>query len=80
MPETRTYDPSAGDPVGDAIRAALGETVRPREPGAQAPGEAKPAPRRPTITTIGSYTFTRVPPPAPAAEPDADDADATEDV
>lgn len=32
MAETRTYDPSAGDPISEAIRAALGEH-RPTEPG-----------------------------------------------
>jgi len=80
MPQSRTYDPSAGDPIGDAIRAALGEQVRPREPGkppAAADAPAPPSPPRPRIAAIGTYTFTSVPrptPPDPDAGDEADDA------
>lgn len=33
MPETRTYEPEDGDGLGKLVREALGETVRPFEPG-----------------------------------------------
>lgn len=68
MAETRTFDPSAGDPIADAIRAALGEPVRPRVPGEQQDAAAPaPQPKRPQVTTIGSFTF---------ASPDAPRRDA----
>lgn len=73
MAETRKYDPSAGDPIGDAIRAAMGEAVRPNTPGAKPDAASgKPAPKRPTITTIGGFTFA----PAPAPKTNIPDADA----
>lgn len=65
MAETRTYDPSAGDPISDAIRAALAGP-RPNEPGSRP--EPRPDAPAPTITTIGSYTFTKVPAPKPGPE------------
>lgn len=33
MPETRTYEPDDGDELGKLVRDALGESVRPFEPG-----------------------------------------------
>lgn len=69
MAETRKYDPSAGDPIGDAIRAAMGEQVRPNEPGAKPAVKSveapDPAPVKPA--TLGSFTFTRAPKPADEA-------------
>ncbi|SDL39606.1 hypothetical protein [Tessaracoccus oleiagri] len=35
MAETRTYDPSEGDDLAKLIREALGENVRPNEPGSR---------------------------------------------
>lgn len=60
MAETRKYQPST-NAVGDAIRAALGEGVRPVQPGEpQAPVSEKPAeqstPAAP-ITTVRTFTF-----------------------
>lgn len=84
MADTRKYEPTTGDPIGDAVRAALGETVRPNVPGGKpaASGDAAgsaSAPAKPTIATIGAYTFTAVPAPKPAPiahdEPD-DEPDA----
>lgn len=33
MAETRTYDPSEGDDLAKLVREALGDTIRPSEPG-----------------------------------------------
>lgn len=33
MPETRTFDPAEGDDLAKLVRDAIGETIRPREPG-----------------------------------------------
>nr|NLI51058.1 hypothetical protein [Propionibacterium sp.] len=82
MPETRTFDPEAPDPVAAAIRAALGDPVRPNQPGAPAAPRDRagadasasgPAGR--PVASLGSFTFVAVPPPPPttAADP-ADDA------
>lgn len=35
MPETRTFDPSEGDDLAKLVRDAIGERVRPNEPGAK---------------------------------------------
>lgn len=35
MAETRTYDPSEGDDLAQLVRQALGEQIRPTEPGAK---------------------------------------------
>ena len=59
MAETRKYQPST-NAVGDAIRAALGEGVRPVQPGDPHP---PPAHRRPPTTpaapttTVRTFTF-----------------------
>ncbi len=39
MPETRTFDPSEGDDLAKLVRDALGEHVRPTEPGSGAPSD-----------------------------------------
>lgn len=33
MAQTRTYDPSEGDDLAKLVRDALGENIRPTEPG-----------------------------------------------
>lgn len=60
MAETRKYQPSTSA-VGDAIRAALGEPVRPVEPGSkpvavQPEADSQPSPAQPTVTTK-TFTF-----------------------
>lgn len=35
MAETRTYDPSEGDDLAQLVRQALGEQIRPTEPGSK---------------------------------------------
>lgn len=76
MADTRKYEPTTGDPIGDAVRAALGETIRPNVPGSKPAASAgssgaASAPVTPTIATLGAYTFTAVP--APKSAPTTDD-------
>lgn len=60
MAETRKYQPST-NAVGDAIRAALGETVRPVQPGSKPAPASEPAAQTgqaatPAVTTR-TFTF-----------------------
>ena len=62
MAEIRTHDPSEGNPISQALRAAMGEPVRPVAPGAKTPprseaGEA-PASQAPPPTSWRSLSFT----------------------
>jgi len=71
MAETRKYTPTTGDPIGDAVRAALGETIRPNVPGSKpAASGGSAAVTKPTIAALGAYTFTAVPAPKPAPTTD----------
>lgn len=55
MAETRKYRP-ATSAVGDAIRAALGESVRPVAPGSRP--EPEPTPQQPAApVTLRTFTF-----------------------
>lgn len=74
MPDTRTFDPSSDDPIQEAVRAALGETIRPVQPGAQPKHVASDTPAPPvTQATLGTFTFTSVPrPPAQDGEDEED--------
>ena len=60
MADTRKYEPTTHDPVGDAIRAALGEQVRPVTPGSTPEQAAKTEPTdKPVVSTgLGAYAFT----------------------
>jgi hypothetical protein len=60
MAETRKYRPSSSA-VGDAIRAALGDTVRPVAPGSK-PGPATEKPIE--AVTVRTFTFGSSPRPA----------------
>ena len=72
MAETRKYTPTTGDPIGDAVRAALGETIRPNVPGSKpAASGGSAAATKPTIAALGAYTFATVP--APKSAPTRDD-------
>ena len=52
MAETRKYDPAAGNAIAQALRAAMGEPVRPSEPGrGAASGAAAPDAAAPAVTT-----------------------------
>ncbi|RMB58409.1 hypothetical protein [Tessaracoccus antarcticus] len=39
MAEIRKHNPESGDGLGDLVRRALGETIRPTPPGQQATSE-----------------------------------------
>lgn len=60
MAETRKYQPST-NAVGDAIRAAMGEGVRPVQPGEpQTPSGEQSAERNVpagSVTTVRTFTF-----------------------
>lgn len=58
MPETRTYDPAEGNPIAQALRAAMGEPVRPTTPGAPKAAPTVPAPSEPATTSWVSLSFT----------------------
>ncbi len=70
MPETRKFEGSTSDPIQAAIREAMGESVRPNEPGAKPSEKARPV--APVVSTIGTFTFTATPAskPKPAAASD----------
>ena len=68
MPETRTYDPTEGNPIAQALRAAMGEPVRPTTPGTSKATPDSPAEAAPASTSWVSLSF----PPAPAPAPDED--------
>lgn len=61
MAETRTYDPSEGDDLAKLIRDAIGENVRPNEPGsrsAQPSGDAdEDGDDGPTLVDIPDFSF-----------------------
>jgi hypothetical protein len=67
MAEIRKHDPSAGSAIQQALRAAMGEGIRPRVPGEASP--AKPATAAPA--TAMTWVSLTVQPAAP--EPDAED-------
>jgi hypothetical protein len=50
MAEIRKFDPAAGNAIAQALKAAMGEPVRPAEPGAPA-APRKPAPEPPPAAT-----------------------------
>lgn len=71
MPETRKHIPQARDDLDRALFAALGEPVRPFQPGAKAseadpegePGASEAEAQAPKPTTLGSFTFRSAPRP-----------------
>jgi hypothetical protein len=50
MAEIRKFDPAAGNAIAQALKAAMGEPVRPAEPGAPA-APRTPAAEPPPATT-----------------------------
>jgi len=61
MAETRTYDPSEGDDLAKLIRDALGENVRPNEPGSRSTVPSAEAEDDgddgPTLVDLPDFTF-----------------------
>ncbi len=50
MAETRKYDPTVGNAIAQALRAAMGDPVRPAEPGADT-ATTRTAPPEPATDT-----------------------------
>lgn len=44
MAEIRKYDPSKGNAIAEALRAAMGDPIRPATPGRPETAEPTPAP------------------------------------
>lgn len=58
MAEIRKFDPAAGNAIAQALRAAMGEQVRPTEPGSR-PVAATPQPEAPVTTSWLSVNVSR---------------------
>jgi hypothetical protein len=69
MAEIRKHDPSAGTAIQQALRAAMGEGIRPRVPGEAA--AAKPPAATPATAT--KWVSLTVQPPVPEPEPEDDE-------
>lgn len=69
MAEIRKHNPEAGNAIAQALRAAMGEPVRPNEPGARPTPVASPT--GPTISTT-TVNFSISTTSAPAADPEDD--------
>ncbi len=83
MADTRTFDPSVPDPIAAAIRAAMGEPIRPRQPGTPAPSPVTPSPVAPKpsvgpLSSLGTVTFVAAPAPKSAARDRQNDDDAAD--
>lgn len=68
MAEIRKHNPATGTAIQQALRAALGEGIRPRVPGEAAPATAVPA------TAATTWVSLQVQRPTPEPEPEDDEA------
>jgi hypothetical protein len=75
MAEIRKHDPSKGNAMAQALRAAMGEDIRPRVPGQPAPA----ASTRPVAEPRTTWVSLRVEAAQPAAEPEDDPEEDPED-
>ncbi|MBN9103939.1 MAG: hypothetical protein J0I14_02955 [Propionibacteriaceae bacterium] len=57
MAEIRKFDPAAGSAIAQALKAAMGEPVRPNQPGAR-PEASRPAAETaaPSVVTVNIKT------------------------
>jgi len=69
MAEIRKHNPATGTAIQQALRAAMGEGIRPRVPGEATP--AKPADSPPATAT--KWVSLTVQPPAAEPEPEDDE-------
>lgn len=69
MAEIRKHNPEAGNAIAQALRAAMGEPVRPNEPGARPAPTAAPT-GLPTSTTVVNFSISTTP--TPASDEDGD--------
>ena len=58
MAEIRKFDPAAGNAIAQALKAAMGEPVRPKQPGARSSSHS-PQPEPPATTSWVSLQVTR---------------------
>ena len=70
MAEIRKHDPSTGNAIQQALRAAMGDGIRPRVPGEDAPPK-RAAPARGTGAT--TWVNLQVHQPTPSPEPQDDE-------
>jgi hypothetical protein len=70
MAEIRKHNPEAGNAIAQALRAAMGEPVRPNEPGARPTPAATPT-GLPASTTVVNFSISTTP--ATAADEDGDE-------
>ena len=66
MAEIRKFNPAAGNAIAQALKAAMGEPIRPTPPG-DAPAPRSPGPV-PAATTWVSLTVAPPEPPAPGTD------------
>ncbi len=64
MAEIRKFDPAAGNAIAQALKAAMGEPVRPNQPGAPAAPRAQ-EPAAPETTSWVSLQVTKQEVPEP---------------
>jgi hypothetical protein len=70
MAEIRKHNPATGNAIQHALRAAMGEGIRPRVPGEDAPSKpAAPAPG----TGATTWVSLQVHQPTPEPEPEDDE-------
>jgi hypothetical protein len=52
MAEIRKFDPAAGSAIAQALKAAMGEPVRPHQPGASRPEPSRPVEEAPPPAVV----------------------------
>lgn len=69
MAEIRKFNPGHGNAIAEALKAAMGEPVRPAEPGARVQPAAATPPEPPAPPAVVTFSFKAV-----AAPPEDEDA------
>jgi hypothetical protein len=72
MAEIRKHNPEAGNAITQALRAAMGEPVRPNEPGARSAAPSSVPTSPVSSTTVVSFAVSTAP---VATDDDIDDED-----
>ena len=72
MAEIRKHNPATGTAIQQALRAALGEGIRPR-----VPGEATPAKPATAVPGTGATTWVSLQVQQPTPEPEPEDDETT---
>ena len=71
MAEIRKFNPEQGNAIAQALRAAMGEPVRPAEAGARPGPTLHPTPAEPEPPSVVTFSVKTVI--VPSTEADADD-------